>query len=171
MSGDLNQSLTALLHRLQILLAEPLDFAATDTRSMLAKVRLLSAAAIYFNILALTDFGGRSGPVRAEGLVENAIGSAFQTYEGEELHPSVFEKAAMLLRGITQGHPFNDGNKRTGFLTAAYFLARMGYRFPDRLDVAAAEDLCMRVSSGEIRDIETITVGLRLLWGDLLERR
>ncbi|MBI4491217.1 MAG: Fic family protein [Chloroflexi bacterium] len=34
--------------------------------------------------------------------------------------PDPFEKAAMLLRGITQGHPFYNGNKRTGFLPAAY---------------------------------------------------
>src|SRR3712207_5311338 len=107
-------SLAALLTRLRFLLREPVDFTRTDTKTTLAKVRLFTAAAMYFNVLAVADFGGRSGPSRGEGLVEQAVGAAFQSYAGEDPHPSPFEKAAMLLRGISQGHPFNDGNKRTG---------------------------------------------------------
>ncbi len=104
MADDPQPSLGDLLRRLEIVLSEPVDFARTDTATTLAKVRLLTAAATYFNILAVTDFGGRSGAVRAEGLVEHAVGAAFQTFEGVDPHPGHFEKAAMLLRGITQGH-------------------------------------------------------------------
>jgi len=104
MADDPQPSLGDLLRRLEIVLSEPVDFARTDTATTLAKVRLLTAAATYFNILAVTDFGGRSGAVRAEGLVEHAVGAAFQTFEGIDPHPGHFEKAAMLLRGITQGH-------------------------------------------------------------------
>ncbi|CAN5831438.1 hypothetical protein BH23CHL2_BH23CHL2_10860 [soil metagenome] len=81
-------------------------------------MRLLTAAATYFNILVVADFGGRRGPARDARLVEQVVGAAFQTFEGVDPHPGPFDKAAMLLRGITQGHPFNDGNKRTGFLLA-----------------------------------------------------
>jgi prophage maintenance system killer protein len=42
----------------------------------------------------------------------------------------------MLLRGITQGHPFNDGNKRTGFLLATYYLNLVGIRPPAAYDEA-----------------------------------
>jgi death-on-curing protein len=157
-------ALTALLARLRTVLAEPVDFAATDTDSSLAKVRLLTAAATYFNILAVTDFGGRTGPLRAEGLLEQAVAAAFQTYGEEDPHPDPFQKAAMLLRGITQGHPFTDGNKRVGFLTAAYYLTRVGHSVPDPLDVDAAEVLCMGVSAGNIRDVEAIATSLRELW-------
>ena len=114
--------LAEVLERLAFILAQPIDFAATDTDTTLAKVRLLTAAAIYFNVLSVSDFGGRAGPVREEGLVERVVGAAFQTFGGSDPRPDPFEKAAMVLRGITQGHPFNDGNKRTGFLLAAYNL-------------------------------------------------
>jgi prophage maintenance system killer protein len=112
-------ALTSLLARLRLQLAEPVDFTRTDPQTTVAKVRLLSAA-VYFNVLAVTEFGGRPGPVRQEGLVEQVVAAAFQTFQGADPHPSPFNKAAMLQRGITQGHPFTDGNKRTGFLVAIY---------------------------------------------------
>ncbi len=118
--------LTRLLERLRFRLEEPVDFTRTDSGSTAAKVRLLTAAATYFNVLAVIEFGGRSGPVWQEGLVEQVVADAFQTYEGVDPHPSPFAKAAMLLRGITQGHPFTDAIKRTGFLVAVYYLDRVG---------------------------------------------
>jgi death-on-curing protein len=63
------------------------------------------------------------GPApRAPGLVEQVVAGAFHTFGGDDPHPGPFDKAAMLLRGITQGHPFTDGNKRTGILVASYYL-------------------------------------------------
>lgn len=128
------------------------------------KVRLLAAAATYYNVLGVSEFGGRLGPVREEGLVEQAIGAAFQTFAGVDPHPGLFEKAAMLLRGIVQGHPFNDGNKRTGFLTAAYYLRRVGFPTPHALDEDGVVELCFRVSAGEERDVDAIATRLRELW-------
>ncbi len=110
-----NPAISELLNRIQFSLSKPIDFTRTDPEATETKVRLLTASAIYFNILAVTDFGGRGGPVRDSGLVEQVVASAFQTFAGEDPHPEPFDKAAMLLRGITQGHPFYDGNKRTGF--------------------------------------------------------
>lgn len=104
------------------------------------------------------------GPVRERGLVEQVVGAAFQTYEGVDPHPGPFEKAAMLLRGIIQGHPFNDGNKRTGFLTALYYLDLAGYSRPAELPVEEVVDLCVRVSSGQLRDVHLMARKLERLW-------
>jgi prophage maintenance system killer protein len=158
-------SIETILARISIVLQQPIDFTQTDTETTIAKIRLLTATATYFNTVAVGDYGGRIGPVRAEGLVEQAVAAAFQTFEGIDPHPDVFEKAAMLLRGITQGHPFNDGNKRTGFLLAGYYLVRMGHAFPDPLAVDAAENLCLRVSAGQLRDVRRIAEELARLWG------
>lgn len=43
---------------------------------------------------------------------KSSIGQIYQTFAGEELYPSVEEKAAMLLYLVTKNHSFSDGNKR-----------------------------------------------------------
>ncbi|MGH2617589.1 MAG: type II toxin-antitoxin system death-on-curing family toxin, partial [Thermomicrobiales bacterium] len=149
-------SRASLLGRLQFELTRPVDFTRTDPEATAAKVRLLTAAAVYFNLLAVTEFGGRSGPVRQQGLVEQIVAAAFQSYGGEEPHPSPFAKAAMLMRGITQGHPFTDANKRTGFLVALYYLDRVGFVLRPDLPTAQIVSFSRRVSAGEVRDSSTI---------------
>lgn len=47
-----------------------------------------------------------------DGSFKSSIGQIYQTFGGEELYPSVEEKAAMLLYLITKNHSFSDGNKR-----------------------------------------------------------
>lgn len=160
MTGHDREDVARLIRQLQMRLAEPVDFTDSGPDATAVKVRLLSAAAIYFNVLAVTEYGGRIGPIRQEGLVELVVAAAFQTYHGVEPHPSPFDKAAMLLRGITQGHPFTDGNKRTGFLLAVYFLECMGYTPRPNLPIAEVVSFCRRVSAGEIRDLETIAATL-----------
>ena len=161
MTDQDNPALTSLLARLRSQLTEPVDFTRTDPEITVAKVRLLSAAAVYFNVLAITDFGGRSGPIRQEGLVEQVVAAAFQTFHGAEPHPSHFDKAAMLLRGITQGHPFTDANKRTGFLVAIYNLDRVSLVLRPNLSRAEVVSFCRRVSSGGVRDLQTIAAALK----------
>ena len=67
----------------------------------------------------------------------------------------------MLLRGIIQGHPFTDANKRTGFLVAIYYLDRTGFVLRPNLSPAEIVSFCRRVSSGEVRDLQTIAVALK----------
>ena len=164
MTDDPRASLHRLTRRLETVLSEPVDFTKTDTATTLAKVQLLTAAATYFNILAVADFGGPSSVVRAEGLVEHAVGAAFQTFAGADPHPGHFEKAAMLLRGITRGHPFNDGNKRVGFLLAGYYLRLVGYRWPAQLPEQDVISFIVRVSAGDVRHIDEIAEQLRHFW-------
>lgn len=51
--------------------------------------------------------------VRDMSLLESAVNAPFQTFGGDELFPTVQEKAARLLYGIANNHAFIDGNKRT----------------------------------------------------------
>src|SRR4051812_9950151 len=122
MSKSDGSTCNRLQARLQFHFTERVDFSDPSTEATLAKVRVLSAAAAYFNVIAITEFGGRASSVRQVGLVEQIVGAAFQTFAGEDPHPSPFEKAAVLLRGITQGHPFTDGNK-----IALYYLNAVGF--------------------------------------------
>jgi len=67
----------------------------------------------------------------------------------------------MLPRGITQGHPFTDANKRTGFLVAIYYLDRVGFVLRPNLSPTEVVSFCRRVSAGEVRDLQTIAAALK----------
>ena len=53
---------------------------------------------------------------------KSSIGQIYQTFGGEELYPSVEEKAAMLLYLIVKNHSFSDGNKRIAAMLFLWFL-------------------------------------------------
>lgn len=54
---------------------------------------------------------------------KSSIGQIYQTFGGEELYPSVEEKAAMLLYLVTKNHSFSDGNKRIAAMLFLWFLS------------------------------------------------
>lgn len=66
-----------------------------------------------------TGFGGLFGLEKDQGF-KSALGAINQTFGGEELYPSIEEKAANLLYFVVKNHAFSDGNKRIG---AALFIA------------------------------------------------
>ena len=66
-------------------------------------------------------YGGLNG-IRDIGLLISAIEMPKTMMFGEFLHPTVFDKAAAYLFHIICNHPFVDGNKRIGTMTALTFL-------------------------------------------------
>ena len=63
---------------------------------------------------------------------KSSIGQIYQTFGGEELYPSVEEKAAMLLYLVTKNHSFSDGNKRIAATLFLWFLNNNGVLYrPD----------------------------------------
>ena len=85
-------------------------------------------------IRALRDkFGGSSlfGNEKDDSF-KSSIGQIYQTFGGEELYPSVEEKAAMLLYLVTKNHSFSDGNKRIAATLFLWFLNNNGILYrPD----------------------------------------
>ena len=57
---------------------------------------------------------------------KSSIGQIYQTFGGEELYPSVEEKAAMLLYLVTKNHSFSDGNTRIAATLVLWFLNNNG---------------------------------------------
>ena len=60
-----------------------------------------------------------------------SIGNIYQSFAGQELYPSLEEKAAHLLYFVTKNHSFLDGNKRIAATMFLYFLDKNGVLFPD----------------------------------------
>ena len=84
--------------------------------------------ATYENAMAAINalkakFGGSAlfGHEKDESF-KSSIGQIYQTFGGEELYPSVEEKAAMLLYLVTKNHSFSDGNKRIAATLFLWFM-------------------------------------------------
>lgn len=73
--------------------------------------------------LSIQTYGGAHG-IRDEGMLDSAVARPFQTFGGEELYPTVYEKAAAFAESLIINHPFVDGNKRTGFAVMLATLRR-----------------------------------------------
>ena len=57
---------------------------------------------------------------------KSSIGQIYQTVGGEDLYPSVEEKAAMLLYLVVKNHSFSDGNKRIAAMLFLWFMEKNG---------------------------------------------
>ena len=69
------------------------------------------------------------GKEKTKGVLEGIIGSVYQTAFGEDVYPSVQEKAANLLYFIVKDHPFIDGCKRIAASIFLYFLNKNNLLF------------------------------------------
>ena len=91
--------------------------------------------------------GGADG-IRDIGGLESAIAQPRMTFGGEDLYPTVVEKAIALGYSIIMNHPFVDGNKRAGHATMEVFLVLNGYEILASVD--EQEIVILQVASGEI---------------------
>ena len=82
------------------------------------------------------------------GLLESALRQPRMVFGGEELYPSLAEKASVLGFTIIQSHPFIDGNKRTGHAAMEIFLVLNGFELI--ATVAESEQIVLQVASGEL---------------------
>lgn len=62
---------------------------------------------------------------------KSSINAIYQSFSGEDIYPSVEEKAANLLYFVTKNHSFSDGNKRIAATLFLYFLDKNGILFED----------------------------------------
>lgn len=62
---------------------------------------------------------------------KSSIGQIYQTFGGEELYPSVEEKAAVLLYLVVKNHSFSDGNKRIAAMLFLWFMENNGILYSE----------------------------------------
>ena len=62
---------------------------------------------------------------------DSSINTIYQTFDGNDLYPSVEEKAAMLLYLVTKNHSFSDGNKRIAAFLFLWFLQNNGILYKE----------------------------------------
>jgi len=118
-------------------------------------MKYLTAEQVLFIHSRLIEETGGSHGVRDLGLLESAVARPQATFDGEDLHPDLFVKAAALLHALIQNHPFVDGNKRTGTVAAGLFLEINGYSLNTKnkeLESFALRVAISKISLSEIAD-------------------
>jgi death-on-curing protein len=98
---------------------------------------------------SVAEHGGATG-MRDEGLLDSALARAQNLAAYGE--PNVADLAAAYGSGISQNHPFVDGNKRAAFLSVGLFLALNGYRLA--ATQAEATVAVLTLAAGELKELE-----------------
>lgn len=91
--------------------------------------------------------GGATG-ILDLGALESAVAQPKATFDMIDLYPSLVDKAAALCFSIVLGHPFVDGNKRTGHAAMATFLILNGADIDATID--EQERLMLDLAAGRV---------------------
>lgn len=92
--------------------------------------------------------------VRDAGLLEAAVARPRASAFGEDVYPSLHEKAAALLHSLVGSHALVDGNTRLGLASIIAFYGMNGVRLTLTND--EAYDLIIAVAAGELDDVTAI---------------
>ena len=91
---------------------------------------------------------------------KSSIGQIYQTFDGQELYPTVEEKAAMLLYLVTKNHSFSDGNKRIAATLFLWFMNENGILYDDmhnkRIDDATLVALTLLIAESRPEEKDTM---------------
>lgn len=108
---------------------------------------------LWLHATMLQATGGAEG-LRDKGSLESSLYHAFASFEGQDLYPSLEEKAARKAYSIIHSHPFVDGNKRTGLFVMLIFLEINGIVL--KFTQEELVDLGNGLASGNMDDKEVL---------------
>jgi death on curing protein len=98
---------------------------------MIHYLKLAEVLDLHFRIIETS--GGSHGVLNLGGL-DSALAQPQMSFGGQELYPSLPEKAAVLGFCLIQNHPFVDGNKRIGHAAMETFLVLNGFEISCPID-------------------------------------
>jgi len=113
---------------------------------------------LFIHARLIAETGGEHG-VRDLGLLQSAVFRPQAVFDGNELYPDIYHKAAALLESLVNNHPFVDGNKRTGITSAVMFLKINNYSLT--ASNQELETFVLSIASGE-HTVDSIVEWLRL---------
>ncbi|MFY9256762.1 MAG: type II toxin-antitoxin system death-on-curing family toxin [Fuerstiella sp.] len=96
----------------------------------------------------IVEESGGSAGIRDKGLAESALAQPLAAFGGQELYPSLIEKAAALCYSLVSNHPFVDGNKRIGHGAMETFLAINGFVLA--AEASEAETTILNLAAGQL---------------------
>jgi prophage maintenance system killer protein len=84
--------------------------------------------------------------VEKDDSFKGSIGNIYQSFDGQDVYPSLQEKAANLLYFVVKNHSFLDGNKRIAAALFLYFLDRNGMLFDEYGQKCLADEVLVAVT-------------------------
>lgn len=105
-------------------LLDDYDHEELDTKGTTLKETLYPSFDNYMNLIhnMYSDFKSDVFAKPKDDSFKSSIGQIMQSFSGEDLYPSIEEKAANLLYFVVKNHSFVDGNKRIAAACFLYFL-------------------------------------------------
>jgi death-on-curing protein len=88
---------------------------------------LIAEQVLFVHARLIAETGGEHG-VLDLSLLQSAVARPQASFDGQDLYPGLFSKAAALLESLIGNHAFVDGNKRTAITAVGLFLRLNGYR-------------------------------------------
>jgi len=111
-------------------------------------MRYLTLSEVFEIYRRIMERSGGTVGIHSLGALESALAQPHLTFGGEELYPTIVEKAAALGFSLIKNHPFVDGNKRTGHAAMETFLFLNGFEIDAAVD--EQEQVILQVASGEL---------------------
>lgn len=96
----------------------------------------------------IKEYGGAKG-ILSEGLLHSALEMPKASFDGKDLHRTIYDKTAAYLFHLIQNHPFVDGNKRTASMTALIFFAA-NFKRTFSFGNDEYQDLILRIAQGSV---------------------
>ncbi len=87
-----------------------------------------------------------------QSSIEGIVGNVMQSFSGQEIYPTVEEKAAHLLYFMVKNHPFVDGNKRSGAYAFIWFLHEARILNIARMNTSALTALTLLIAQSNPKD-------------------
>ena len=116
-------------------------------------IRLSKTQILLLHEQLIAETGGSTG-LRDEGMLDSALNAPFQTFGGEDVYPSLQQKAARLCFGLVKNHPFLDGNKRIGAHVMLVFLALNGIELQHTQ--TELSDIILQLAAGTIQSSDLL---------------
>jgi len=103
---------------------------------------------IQIHEILIEKFGGLKG-IKNEAGLKSALARPFMEFDGKQLYEDTESQSAALIESLLINHPFNDGNKRTGYVLMRMLLLRNG----KDIDVSENEkyQFVISIAAGEMK--------------------
>lgn len=111
------------------------------------------------NLLEKGETTDLFGSERTKKSISGIVGNVMQSFGGEDLYPTIEEKAAHLLYFIIKNHPFIDGNKRSGAYAFVWYLRQAKILDVTRITPPALTALTLLIAESSPKDKDKI-IGL-----------